>query len=222
METACSNRMLGRILNYGKRHGLRATLGRAGVGLKRALTGTRMVLFGCELRGVQAPDLQAANVTIERKNSPGEVDPADLKRITNAWNVEISGQLTRQRFERGASLWLLKSEGQVAAYGWTIRQETMEPHYFPLSAGDVHLFDFFVFPEFRGRRFNPLLVNFILARLALENASRAFIEAAEWNTPQLSSLGRTPFRLLGSARKFGLFGKMVVMWGGKDETDLRT
>jgi GNAT superfamily N-acetyltransferase len=109
-------------------------------------------------------------------------------------------------------LWLLKLENSIAAYGWAVLGRTIEPHFFPLAANDAHLFDFFVFPEFRGRRLNPALVNHILVHLACETSGRAFIEAARWNQPQLASLARLPFRKLGCARKFQLLGRTIVMW----------
>jgi hypothetical protein len=46
----------------------------------------------------------------------------------------------------------------------------------------------------------------------VEVTGRAFIEAAEWNQPQLSSLTKTPFRRLGRARKSIIFGRTVVHW----------
>jgi GNAT superfamily N-acetyltransferase len=170
-------------------------------------------LFECDLSAPQqAVPKESGNITIEQKNHPAELNEDDRRRIANAWNVELANRLHAERFSRGESLWLLKTDGKVAAYGWTIKHQTIEPHFYPLGTGDVHLFDFFVFPEFRGRRFNPFLVNHILGRLASEHAKRAFIEAAEWNTPQLTSLGRTSFRKLGCARKFRLFGKTIVVW----------
>ena len=42
--------------------------------------------------------------------------------------------------------------------------------------------------------------------------ARAFIEAAEWNQAQLSSLARTPFRRLGWARKVTILGRTVSIW----------
>ena len=89
---------------------------------------------------------------------------------------------------------------------------TVEPHYFRLGPDDVHLFDFHVFPQYRGQGVNPLLVSYILRSLAAEGQGRAFIEAAEWNQAQLASLRRTPFRRLGSARKFTLFRYTMVCW----------
>jgi hypothetical protein len=59
-----------------------------------------------------------------------------------------------------------------------------------------------------------------LETIAGEGRRRAFIEAAEWNTAQLSSLRRTPFQEFAVARKRGLFGKPSMVWGSKD-TPLR-
>ena len=92
----------------------------------------------------------------------------------------------------------------------------MEPHYVSLGREDVHLFDFLVFPEFRGRGINSALVRHILQEFAVEARRRAFIEAAQWNTAQLSSLRRTPFQRFGVARKRGLFSKPSVVWDGDD------
>lgn len=205
-----SEGMIGRALTYGKRHGFRAIVGRTSLAIKRWLTGAGMVLFACDLRTTTIPESKSCDAVIERRNSFEELEPIDLDRITAVWNPDIAKKLHGQRFNRGASLWLVKMDGRVAAYGWTIRQHTIEPHYFTLKPSDVHLFDFFVFPEYRGRRLNPALVNHILAQLAAENASRAFIEAAEWNTPQLESLRRTPFRKIGQARKSLFFGKTTI------------
>jgi ribosomal protein S18 acetylase RimI-like enzyme len=94
---------------------------------------------------------------------------------------------------------------------------TVEPHYFPLGWDDVHLFDFHVFPQYRGQGMNPFLVTHILRSLAAEGADRAFIEAAEWNEAQLSSLAKTPFRRLGCARKSTIFGCTIVWWAENEE-----
>ena len=174
-----------------------------------------MILFACDLRATPISESKLRDVVFERKNSPDELDSANAERIIAAWNPDITKKLHAERFSRGACLWLLKMDGRVAAYGWTIREQTIDPHYFPLGPGDVHLFDFFVFPEYRGRRLNPALVSHILAQLATENVSRALIEAAEWNTPQLASLQRTPFRRVGCARKCRFFGKTIVIWSAE-------
>jgi ribosomal protein S18 acetylase RimI-like enzyme len=133
--------------------------------------------------------------------------------MTSFWNPKLVQQNMKERFGLGASLWLIKSHNKLAGYGWTLQGRTVEPHYFPLGHDDLHLFDFHVFPEFRGRGMNPSLVTQILCRSAVEGVRRAFIEAAEWNQPQLSSLTKTPFRRLGVARKRMIFGRTIVWWG---------
>jgi len=59
---------------------------------------------------------------------------------------------------------------------------------------------------------NPFLVKYILCGLATQSGGRAFIEAAEWNKTQLSSLMKTPFHRLGYARKVTIFGYTIVSW----------
>jgi len=147
---------------------------------------------------------------VERKRSPCEIDPQDLQEMTSFWSPTLAHRNITERFDRGASLWLIKSHDKLAGYGWTLQGRTIEPHYFPLGPYDVHLFDFYVFPQYRGRRINPSLVTHILGSLATDSQSRALIEAAEWNEAQLSSLARTPFRRLGLARKVTVFGWTIV------------
>lgn len=208
---------VGRFLNYIRRHGVRVTLNRISVSVKRIRTGNRQILFFCDLRASGATMTDGSGLgNVERKNAETELDANDLQRIVNSWNPKVARRQLSERFAHGASLWLFKSEGRLAAYGWTLIGRTVEPHFFPLGANDAHLFDYFVFPEFRGRWINPALVNHVLASLASERRSRAFIEAAEWNTPQLSSLGRTPFQPFGRARKWHCFGKTLVAWSRKE------
>src|SRR5208282_2600936 len=132
--------------------------------------------------------------------------------MTSFWNPKLAGRNVEERLGKGASLWLIKSEERLAGYGWTLQGRTMEPYFFPLGKLDVHLFDFHVFSQYRGRGLNPLLVNHILHNLATEGACHAFIEAAEWNQPQLSSLRKTPFQRLGLARSFTIFGHKFISW----------
>jgi GNAT superfamily N-acetyltransferase len=209
--------LIGRIWQYGKRNGIRATANRAGVCVRRAFRGNWFVLFYHDLGTdhLATPDLPETG-HIERKNAQNELSSADLAQLLNAWVPDIRRRQLQERFTIGASLWLLKLENRIAAYGWSVLGRTIEPHFFPLAANEAHLFDFFVFPEFRGRRLNPALVDHILFHLGREISGRVFIEAAQWNQPQLASLARMPFRKLGCACKFQLLGRTIVMWRRAD------
>ena len=203
---------LSRLGTYRARNGWWATIRRAGVAAKRKLFANRTALFYCDL---QTQNLLAGlpnNCKVERKQGMAQLGGADFEAITSVWNRELAQRNVRERFGKGASLWLIRCGDGLAGYGWTLRGTTVEPHYFPLGADDVHLFDFHVFEEYRGRQMNPSLVTYILSVLAEEKCRRAFIEAAEWNRAQLSSLGRTPFVCLGYASKSILLGRTVVCW----------
>jgi ribosomal protein S18 acetylase RimI-like enzyme len=201
-----------RFATYYSRHGLRSTAHRLGLELRRGLFSNHQVLFCCDLTHVLPPEARPSLVKVERKKSYAELNPLDLHEMIAFWNPKLAQQRIEERFCQGAVLWLIKSEERLAGYGWTLRGGTVESHYFPLSQDDVHFFDFHVFPQYRGRGINPLLVNHILRSLAADGRRRAFIEAAEWNQRQLSSLGRTPFRCFGRAMKWTVLHHTLVWW----------
>ena len=182
---------ISRLRAYHTRNGLVATVRRAWLATKRALFFRHSVLFYCDLSSLKgpAPDLPKS-LKVERIRSSSELTLEDLQTMTSFWNPELASRNLKQRFELGASLWLIRSNGRLAGYGWTLKGGTVEPHYFPLGADDVHLFDFHVFTEYRGRGLNPLLVKQILHILAGEAPGRAFIEAAEWNQGHLDNYAR--------------------------------
>jgi GNAT superfamily N-acetyltransferase len=204
---------ISRLAAYYRRHGLSATLRRFGLAARRSLFSNRMVLFYCDLPTVSLPAAGLPKrLKVERHKTQADTTGQDLQEITSFWNPQLARRNMSLRFELGASLWLIKSDGHLAGYGWSLRGRTVEPHYFTLSQDDVHLFDFQVFPHYRGQGINPLLVGHILQNLALECRGRVFIEAAEWNRPQLASLRKTPFRRLGLASKITLLRRTIVCW----------
>ncbi len=210
---------ISRLVNYYKRHGFRATLNRTALFLRRLVSLPRMVLFYYDLTRCRLTPIMENcqdDLKVERKNNAEELDSRDLQQIVNFWNPEISLGDLSERFQKGASLWLVRSAGQLAGYGWTLTGSTLDHHYFPLGYNDVHLFDFLVFPQYRGRRINPSLVTHILAQMVGEGRTRAYIETAEWNRAELASLSKTGFRLLGIARKACLFRRTFVQWGSSE------
>jgi GNAT superfamily N-acetyltransferase len=203
-----------RLTDYFKRNGLGATVRRAGLAAQRALFSSRSVLFYCDLSTLKTPPADLPSLLkVERHTNQAGLSPPDLREIISVWNPKLAGRNIEERFELGASLWLIRLEDKLAGYGWTLQGRTVERHYFLLAPDDVHLFDFHVFPQYRGRGVNPFLVSYILNGVATECRGRAFIEAAEWNQAQLASLRRTPFHRLGSAGKFTIWRRTIVYWG---------
>jgi GNAT superfamily N-acetyltransferase len=174
-----------------------------------------MILFSCPLPTVRVP--QNAGMGVERVNAT-TLTPGDYKSILEAWNPSLRAQQIPERFAAGAELWLIKTDAQLSGFGWTLQGRTLEPYFFPIQPQDVHLFDFFVFPNFRGRGINAALVMHILSRLAGEGIRRAYIECAAWNQAQLRSLKKTDFQRYASASKFRFLGHGVVIWH-RDESE---
>jgi ribosomal protein S18 acetylase RimI-like enzyme len=202
---------ISRLTAYYKRHGVGATFRRINLAARRTLFSNRMVLFYCDLSTLSSPAPEMpSRLKVERHQSQSDLSPQDLQEITSFWNPDLARRNMNYRFELGSSLWLIRLEDNVAGYGWTLQGRTVEPHYFCLGSYDVHFFDFHVFPKYRGRGLNPVLVNHILRSLSTELQGRAFIESAEWNQAQLASLTKTTFHRLTVARKFTIFGRTLV------------
>lgn len=201
--------VVGRIAAYYRRHGFVATAKRCGSGARRVSYLGRLNLYCCTLP-LSAP-APKANVTVERMHE-WTVSPQDYETIANEWNPAITSHLMAARFSAGADLWLARLETKLAGFGWSLRGNTIEPHFFPLHRDDAHLFDFFVFPSSRGLGVNVSLVFEILQRLGADGVRRAHVECAAWNTAQIRSLAKTPFRRYAQATKLRLFGRTYVVW----------
>lgn len=211
---------ISRVTDYYSRHGFRATVSRFVLAAKRALFSSRMIVFYCDLPSLPVRPVNIpASMTVERVTGEGELRPQDFDEITSFWNPTQARRNVRERFANGASLWLIKSEEHVAGYGWTMQGRTIAEYYFPMAPKDVQLFDFYVFPKFRGRALHWLLTAYILQALAAEGAARAFADTGEWNQPQISSFRMTPFRRLGLVRSFTVFGHTFVSWAERESAE---
>ena len=202
-----------RITAYFARHGFSATVRRAAVFTKRAIFARRMVVFYCDLaKQANSPARIPSSMKLERINTLAALNTQDLHTMTSFWNPPQAHRNILHQFDQGACLWLIKSGEELAGYGWTLQGRTMEPYYFRLGEDDVQLFDFYVFPKFRGRALHWVLTIYILKTLAAEGRARAFADTAEWNDAQLASFKMTPFRRLGMVHTFALFGRTYISW----------
>ena len=193
---------------------------RVRVAVHRTLFAGRMVVFYCDLDERRLlPVNFHKTLRVERRNALTELSSERLEEISSFWNAKLAIRNTRERFEKGASLWLLESEDQLAGYGWTLRGQTITPYYFPLGPDDVQLFDFYVFPRFRGKALHWLLTSHILHTLATEGCSRAFADTHEWNQAQLASFKMTPFQPLGFVKTYKTLGRMFTCWSAPQSTD---
>jgi ribosomal protein S18 acetylase RimI-like enzyme len=205
--------LISRVSAYGKRNGLRATVCRFGVETRRALFANRMVVFYCDLaKETASPAKFPSSLKVERLGNYAELPAPDLQEMISFWNPDRAHRDIRERFEQGASLWLIRSGDRLAGYSWTIQGRTIAQYYFPMAQDDVQLFDFYVFPKFRGRAILWFLITHILHNLQAEGASRVFGDVAEWNEASLSFYKTVPFHRLGMVRTFTILGYTLVYW----------
>ncbi|MDB6093009.1 MAG: GCN5-related N-acetyltransferase [Verrucomicrobia bacterium] len=182
--------MLARLLNFFRKRGFKATVQRCWVEFVHGFYLGRMKLYRCTLpagKPANAPDVQIKRV------KRGGVSAEYLDAIVGAGNSTTNLAKLETRFATGSELWMAEVNGRFAGFGWTIRGRTMEKHFFQLGPNEVHFFDFYVFPEFRGRGINTILLAQMLHDLGNEGVTRCHIECAAWNKAQIRSLGKTPF-----------------------------
>lgn len=173
----------------------------------------------CDLSKLAQPREEfPASVKVEQKTAYDEVAQTDLDEILSIWNPEQAKKEVQERFRRNASLWLVKTGGKLAGFVWTLRGDTMVPHFFPLGADDAHFFDLFIFPRYRGRAMNWVLITHVLYELAASGVTRAYSDVKEWNKVSLTSFEMTPFQSQGSCRRVVIFGRSFVSWGQMKQT----
>jgi ribosomal protein S18 acetylase RimI-like enzyme len=211
---------ISRLTDYYRRHGLAATIRRTRLAGERLLFAGRMVVLYCDLDKRRLPPVNVPKaMRVERLQALAELSAEHLQAMTSFWNPKLANRNIRERFEKRASLWLVECEEQLAGYGWTLQGKTIAPYYFPLGQDDVQLFDFYVFPRFRGRAIHWLLTSHILHTLAAEGRSRAFADTGEWNQAQRASFTMTPFRFLGYVRTYNVFGQILNRWVASGPVD---
>lgn len=133
------------------------------------------------------------NISVEVLSKSENVPTEMIKAFSRSHCEGILRNEMERRFPEGANLWLLKVEGVIVGYIWSIVQDTITPYYWPLTPNDVHLFDNEIFPEYRGQGLNVVLLEYVLVRLRQEGLVRAFIEANLTNKAQRRSLKKTAF-----------------------------
>jgi GNAT superfamily N-acetyltransferase len=202
-----------RFIRYYKRNGIIGTAHRFLQKVGRLFFPKPDVLFYVDLHGLNnEQSVLSDEFSIDCIKSQAEISKQDLDVLFENIGEKIFIHQVEERFGNGALLWLVKVNGTLAGHIWSIQGKTIQPHFLPLTDKDVHLFDDFIFEEFRGRGVNRVLVNYVLDRQKKENMTRAFIETKLTNKPEIRSLAKTSFKKFGLARKYHAFGRCFVVW----------
>jgi RimJ/RimL family protein N-acetyltransferase len=204
--------ILTRFQTYYQKHGLAGTLRRICEYPHRVLKGQE-ILFFAEMNELSDAVLNLPdNITIEFRRSYDDAVQPDTQKMVHYWNEQHLIDRIKERFEKGAVLWIIKLKGRISGFVWSIRGKMVSPYYLPLTPHDAVLFDSVIFNEFRGRGLYPLLMNYVFWQLKVEGVHRTFGHSYAWNTVSIHGIEKTYFRRLGQVRRFNIFGKNVVIF----------
>src|SRR5208282_5208275 len=100
---------ISRFRDYYRRHGLWATIRRTDLAARRTFFLGGMVVFYCDLaKQNTAPANLPSSLKVDRLKAYAELTREDLQQIINVWNPKLAQRKMEERFDRGASLWLIK------------------------------------------------------------------------------------------------------------------
>lgn len=174
---------------------------------------SRRILIYAEMSEIDDSVLNLPlSITIDAKKTYSEAVQIDMQKMVMYWEKEREIEKTQERFRKGAVLWVLRLNGNIVSFVWSIKGKVVTPWYLPLTPHDAFIFDAITFEEYRGQGLYPLLMNYILARLRLEGVSRAVAELYAWNKSSINGLKKTCYRKFGEARKLRCFGKNITIW----------
>jgi len=205
--------ILTRFIHYYRSNGIWRTFTRIMLKVKEIFTWDTYQLFYVNLCDTQDEFTPIDNeYSIECYCEKQLVPDSVYSRYREQFNAKITEQNYDQRFHRGAWLWTIHNKDQFFGFVWSICGKTMDSYFFPLLSRDVHLFDNYIFTEYRGKGINSFLLSGVLQRLKDYDCDRVLFETKTTNASELRSFSRLKFTQLCKARKT-VFGKYnVIIW----------
>jgi len=153
---------------------------------------------------------------IIRKESQEQISNEDINKLIAYRRENIDAtHVTKaldNRFKNGSRLWLSYYHGTLAGYIWSVRGRMISPYFFPVPLSDAVLFDSEIFPEFRGKGLNVIIMKYILYNLKKDGVTRTYRVAQVWNQSSLIFLSKCHFKHYGTAHKFHILRKDITVW----------
>ena len=205
-----------RAKRYYQKRGLIETLRHAILVVIRNCFQKEFILFTAELPQLGGREIVVPEgIVIVCRKKESEISEPEYEALLANGGKSIVAKQIKERFSKGAQIWLMKQEGYLVGFVWSIGEKPVKPYFFPLTASDVHLFDNEIFSDYRGKGSNPILIDYVLRELQKKGFLRAYIETAAWNKTEVQSLTKTAFQRLAVARRFSFFGKQIAVWSEK-------
>lgn len=185
----------------------------------RKLFKSKTILFYTDLYEIKNLTLRLPqDIVIENKIKYDEAFQSDMKKIINFWEDRKLIDETRERFEKGAILWIVKLKDEIAGLVWSIRGKMVSPYYLPLVPNDAILFDALTLDEYRGCGLYGLLMEKVMEELKLAGVVRVYGMVEEWNIPSIHGIEKTCFQKFIITRKFHILGRNITIWSYADSS----
>jgi hypothetical protein len=164
------------------------------------------------------------NLKVEQYHSLDQIDKGDLKTLINCGTALMGSaglSYIRERFARGAVLWLLKVDRQVAGYRWIMENDHVTSTFFPHMKTDLHSLATELFLDFRGQNLFGIFRKEVHRIKRNEGFKTCYSESKLYNKRAVKAHLKIGDIKFGIATRFRMFGKNVVIWHDmNDKTDL--
>jgi len=202
-----------RLISYYSQHGFFKTAKRIIRTLDRLFRHNESMLFFADIADLKNNTIELPiQLSIEKITKKEELTLKDLGRILSHSHSGIIDHQMNERFMKGAVLWILKTNGNIAGFEWSIRgRNTIEPYFFPLTPNDAIIFDAHTWEGYRGKGYNAILVHHIMVNLSNEEVTRIYANIKNWNRSSLEVIKKTHLRPFGIARKFQIKNKIITI-----------
>jgi ribosomal protein S18 acetylase RimI-like enzyme len=201
---------------YYRKNGFWSSLKQLFVKIHKAMFPEPDIIYYADLVGLPAKESAGPDaIRIVERKTAAEITAEEREVLFDQIGKKLIEPQLTERFARGASAWFVYWKEQFAGMVWTLAGDTMEPFYYFIPPQDVHVFNNVIFPAYRGKGINPVLIETVLARLSERGYVRAYIETLVSNLAERKSLARTRFRPMGIARKKKYGDRQITCWSTK-------
>lgn len=130
---------------------------------------------------------------------------------------EFKSELTISRFlnrffSRGACLWLIRVDEDIAGVLWTLPGGFDGFYSIPIASDEVIILAVEVFSKYRGKGLFPKSLNTLCQALKERGYRSAYLKVAFWNKSMQRSMGKVPWEILGNVITFKLGTCYVTAW----------
>jgi GNAT superfamily N-acetyltransferase len=202
-----------RIIRFYKKNGLTLLCRQAAVKLWQKVFIKPDVIYFADIAELSTPKCQLMDFCqIVERDAANPINAGEMDALADYIEPHMLRHQVEQRFQVGAKLWLLKKENACIGMVWTLVGRTVEPFYYLIDSQDVHFFNNEIFKPYRGKGFNPPLIEYVLFQMKNKGLVRAYIETNQRNIAEQRSLSKTSFCPVGKAIKLNLGKKNITVW----------